>query len=82
MNGIRYGFLILKNTFRSRLVPFGIYYDPKFDYTADGAQYTPKLGFSSSHQFALERIEPQTAILDIGCGPVLWRKRSLQKMLS
>ncbi len=68
VNSIRYGLLILKTSFLSRLVPFGILYDPKFDYIADGSQYTPKLGFSSSHQFALERIEPQTAILDIGCG--------------
>jgi glycosyltransferase involved in cell wall biosynthesis len=69
VNGVRYGLLILRTSLLSRLVPFGILYDPKFDYVADGTQYTPKLGFSSSHQFALERIQPGTAVLDLGCGP-------------
>ncbi len=69
VNGIRYGLLILKTSFLSRLVPHGILYDPKFDYAADGTQYTPKLGFSSSHQFALKRVEPGNVVLDIGCGP-------------
>jgi SAM-dependent methyltransferase len=66
---MRYGFLILMTSFRSRLVPFGIFYDPKFDYVADGSQYTPKLGFSSSHQFALDHVDPESSVLDIGCGP-------------
>jgi SAM-dependent methyltransferase len=69
VNGIRYGLLILKTSLLSRFVPHGILYDPKFDYAADGTQYTPKLGFSSSHEFALARVEPETTVLDIGCGP-------------
>ena len=69
MNGVRYGLLILKTSLLSRLVPHGILYDPKFDYAADGTQYTAKLGFNSSHQFALRRIRPGTAVLDLGCGP-------------
>lgn len=69
VNGIRYGFLILKTSIQSRLVPRGIFYDPRFDYLADGTQYTPKLDFSSSHRFALDRIPAGGTILDVGCGP-------------
>ena len=69
VNGVRYGLLILKTSLLSRLVPHGILYDPKFDYAADGTQYTAKLGFNSSHQFALRRIRPGTVVLDLGCGP-------------
>jgi glycosyltransferase involved in cell wall biosynthesis len=79
VNGIRYGFLILMTSFRSRLIPFGIFYDPKFDYVADGSQYTPKIGFSSSHQFAFDRIERQSAVLDIGCGPGFMAEMLSQK---
>ncbi|MDQ7025375.1 MAG: glycosyltransferase [Anaerolineae bacterium] len=69
VNGLRYGFLILMTSFRSRLVPLGIFYDPKFDYVADGSQYTPKLGFPSSHQFAIDHVKEKSSVLDIGCGP-------------
>lgn len=69
VNGLKYAFLILKTTLLSRLITFGILYDPKFDYVADGTQYTPKLDFSSSHQFALDRVTSASSVVDIGCGP-------------
>jgi len=69
VNGFKYAFLIIKTTILSRLTPFGILANPKFDYVADGTQYTPKLTFNSSHQFALDRVEDNSSIVDIGCGP-------------
>jgi glycosyltransferase involved in cell wall biosynthesis len=69
VNGFKYGLLILSTTFLSRLVPYGIFYHPKFDYYADNSYYTPKLGYSSSHQFAIDRVRPNTVVLDLGCGP-------------
>lgn len=69
VNGIQYGLLILRTTFISRLMKYGIFYDPKFDYASDGTQYTPKLNFPSSHKFAIDRVQQGTSVLDIGCGP-------------
>jgi len=69
VNGLRYGWLVLKASLHSRLAPHGILYSPKFDYATDGTQYIPKLGFASSHRFALERVQPGETVLDVGCGP-------------
>lgn len=79
VNGIRYGWLILGTTLQSRVVPRGIFYDPKFDYDAQNEHYTLKLGYASSHQFALDLISKDMTVLDVGCGPgfmtrELWRK--------
>ena len=49
---------------------WGIFYHPKFDYaTEDNSHYTDKLGFDSSHRFALDHIQAGMTVLDIGCGP-------------
>jgi glycosyltransferase involved in cell wall biosynthesis len=82
VNGIRYGFLILMTSFRSRLVPIGIFYDPKFDYVADGSQYLPKIGYASSHQFALDRIQPASNIMEIGCRHGIMAELLAQKQVN
>lgn len=69
VNNIRYGWLILKTSMLSRLVPYGIFYHPKFDYYVDNSYYTLKTGFPSSHQFALDRVRQDSVVLDIGSGP-------------
>ncbi len=69
VNGLKYGFLILKTTVLSRLMRWGIFYNPKFDYVAENTQYVSKLGYASSHQFALDRIKPDSVVLDLGSSP-------------
>ncbi len=69
VNGFKYGFLILKTTILSRLMRWGIFYNPKFDYVTENTQYVSKLGYDSSHQFALNRILPHSLVLDLGCSP-------------
>lgn len=69
VNGIKYAILIIRSSLLSRFMRYGIFYHPKFDYSSDNTFYKPKLGFPSSHQFALEYIDPGTVVLDIGCGP-------------
>lgn len=68
VNGLKYAALILKNTLLSRLQPFNIYYDRKFDYHETGAPYPLKIGFPSSHTFALDHVPEGAVVLDIGCG--------------
>lgn len=69
VNGFRYGALILKTSLFSRFMRAGIFYDPKFDYLTENAQYVSKFGFDSSHQFAIDRVPANSTALDLGCGP-------------
>jgi len=69
VNGFKYGFLILKSSLLSRLIPWGILYNPKFDYMSENTQYVSKLGYESSHQFAFDRIPPNSIVLDLGSNP-------------
>jgi glycosyltransferase involved in cell wall biosynthesis len=72
VNGIKYAIRIINTCIFSRVMKLGIYYHPKFDYKRSSmSAYEPKLGYPSSHQFALDRVQPDTTVLDIGCGPGL-----------
>jgi glycosyltransferase involved in cell wall biosynthesis len=78
----KYGFMILKSSINSRLMKMGIFYHPKFDYSQENKQYTLKLGYLSSHQFALNYIKSGTRVLDIGCGPGLITEELSKKSVS
>lgn len=69
VNGFRYAALILRTTLQSRIVRLNLLYDRRFDYFEKNEYYRIKLGYPSSHQLALDRVEPGTTILDIGSGP-------------
>jgi glycosyltransferase involved in cell wall biosynthesis len=69
VNGFRYAALILRTTVQSRIVRLNLLYDRRFDYYERNEHYRVKLGYPSSHQLALDRVEPGTTVLDIGSGP-------------
>jgi len=69
VNGFKYGFLILKSSILSRLIRWGIFYNPKFDYLSENTQYESKLGYESSHQFAINHVPPNSIVLDLGSSP-------------
>jgi glycosyltransferase involved in cell wall biosynthesis len=69
VNGLKYALQILIASLHSRIVPLGLFYHPQFDYHIQSPPYESKLGFSSSHQFTLDRVAPETTVLDLGCGP-------------
>jgi glycosyltransferase involved in cell wall biosynthesis len=69
VDGIKYGLRIVRTSILSRIMKWGIFYHPKFDYEESNNFYTAKIGFSSSHQFALDRVRPGSIALEIGCGP-------------
>lgn len=69
VNGLKYAFKIIKSTILSRIQKLNIYYHPKFDYEEDNTTYTAKLGFSSSHKFAVDHVDAKSVVADIGCGP-------------
>lgn len=68
VNGFKYAVLILKTSILSRIMRLGIFYNPKFDYVTESAQNLSKFGYDSSHQFAIERILPNSTVLELGCG--------------
>ncbi|HEX7555340.1 MAG TPA: bifunctional glycosyltransferase/class I SAM-dependent methyltransferase [Leptolinea sp.] len=67
--GFKYGAMIIRTSIISRLMRLGIFYNPRFDYLAENAQYVPKFGYDSSHQFAIDRIPAGSTVLDLGGGP-------------
>jgi hypothetical protein len=70
VNGIKYGIRIIRSCLLSQAIKLGIYYHPKFDYEPNSnRRYKEKLGYPSSHQFAVDQIQPDTTVLDISGGP-------------
>jgi SAM-dependent methyltransferase len=69
-HGLGYAFGVIHSSILSRVMRLGIYYHSKFDYEpATNYRYKPKFGYSSSHQFAYDRVENGTTVIDVGCGP-------------
>ncbi|HEU5047751.1 MAG TPA: bifunctional glycosyltransferase/class I SAM-dependent methyltransferase [Rickettsiales bacterium] len=66
VNGLRYAKDVMVSTLLSRIQKFGIFYDPKFDYERT-VTYPDKSQFASSHSFALEQVNANETVLDLGC---------------
>jgi len=80
VNGIKYAIRIIFACILSRIMRLGIYYHPKFDYERSSmSSYESKLGYPSSHQLALDRVNPGSTVLDIGCGPGLMAEQLAAK---
>lgn len=70
VNGVLYAFKIVATTIRSRIMKLNLLYDLRFDYAFDPNEfYSLKIGYPSSHQFALNRLSPGMTVLDLGSGP-------------
>ena len=71
VNGLRYAKDVVLATARNVAHRGGLLYQRRFDPVSeqDNAHYDLKLGYASSHQFALDAIEPGASVLDIGAGP-------------
>jgi glycosyltransferase involved in cell wall biosynthesis len=67
VDGLKYARLIVGACLLARVQKLGIYYHPKFDYEG-GVEYRAKLGYPSSHQYAVDRVPRGAAVLDVGRG--------------
>lgn len=70
VDGIKYALRIIHSTFISRMMRFGLFYRPRFDYEGKNSKYYLKLGYDSSHQFVIDRIKSGMTVMDIGGGPL------------
>lgn len=70
VNGIKYAWDVIKATLISKAQDLGILYQRNFDVAHSGGAnplYQAKWGFESPHTLAVERVEPGSKVLDIGC---------------
>lgn len=59
---------VVHATVMAGLSKLGIFYDEK--YATQGSPYRSKFGYASSHQMALDAVQPDERLLILGCGPV------------
>ena len=68
VNGMKYAWDIFRTMLRAKFHDKNLLYDRKFDVGQVELTYDLKLGFASSHTFAIESVQPGAHVLDIGCG--------------
>jgi glycosyltransferase involved in cell wall biosynthesis len=68
VNGVKYAWDIFRTMLRATFHEKNLLYDRKFDVGQVELTYDLKLGFASSHTFAIESAKPGARVLDIGCG--------------
>jgi 2-polyprenyl-3-methyl-5-hydroxy-6-metoxy-1,4-benzoquinol methylase len=71
VNGMRYAKDVVWTTLQNAAHRAGLLYQRRFEpVSARGnAHYDLKLGYASSHQYALDAVEPGASVIDIGAGP-------------
>lgn len=72
VNGMKYAKMIMKSCVESRIMRFGLFYNPKFDYgnqSQDQSLYKGKFGLFSTHQFTVDLLASGSNVLDLGAGP-------------
>ena len=65
---MKYAWDVARTMLRSSFHARNLLYDRKFDMGPVEETYDLKLGFTSSHTMAIERVRPGADVLDIGCG--------------
>ncbi len=67
VNGLKYAWDVCRTMLRARLHQVDLVYDRKFDVGCPSRSYELKLGYPSSHTFALAAAQPGNRVLNIGC---------------
>jgi glycosyltransferase involved in cell wall biosynthesis len=78
VNGVKYAWNVLLASVQSKLHKLNIFYKLEYDIDTGESPYNLKLGYTSSHTMALERVRPNSSVLDLGAGPGLMA-RELKK---
>lgn len=67
VNGLYYAYQILIETFKAKVQKYNIFYDKKYDLENGEFNYQIKEKFESPHSKAIELINNNSNILDLGC---------------
>ncbi len=67
--GLRYAFNVVAATLSSRLHRLGLLYQRRFDVEVENRHYDLKLGYPSSHSYALAAVPGGASVMDVGSGP-------------
>ena len=68
VNGLQYAWDIFRTMLRAKCHEMNLLFDRKFDVGQVELTYDLKLGFASSHTYAIESVREGAAVLDVGCG--------------
>ena len=81
VNGLAYAKNVALATLRNAAHRAGILYQRKYDVgpADDHAHYAPKLGYPSSHTYALEAVPARSRVMDLGAGPGHLARELLEK---
>ncbi|MFC1642110.1 glycosyltransferase [Myxococcota bacterium] len=72
VNGLRYAKDVLVATLRNVAHRSGVVHQRRFEpHTPECSQYDLKLGYASSHTYALEAVPAKARVLDLGDGPAM-----------
>ena len=85
VNGMKYAKMIMKSCVESRIMRFGLFYNPKFDYQFNSEEqslYESKFGSFSSHQYTVDLLPSGSKVLDLGAGPGYMAKALAEKNIS
>jgi glycosyltransferase involved in cell wall biosynthesis len=70
VNGMSYAKNVLLSTVKNVAHRYGLLYQRRFDpHVEENTHYTLKLGYASSHTYALDAVPAGSKVLDIGSGP-------------
>ena len=70
VDGIKYAKEVMHATLRNSAHRMGLLYQRRFDVShADNRHYALKLGYASTHSWALSAVPNKSSVIDIGAGP-------------
>lgn len=69
--GVKYAWSVVLTTLAPIFHRISLFYERKYDVEEGNSKYALKIGFLSSHQFAIDNVPPGSKVLDIGCGDSL-----------
>ena len=68
VNGLKYAWNVVKTSILSKLHSMFILYQREFDINLDdNSYYSLKLGYTSSHSMAIDAVQHNSKVLDLGC---------------
>lgn len=79
VNGFRYAWDVVVASMVAYSQDLGIFYERKFDVSGVHDRYESKLAFDSSHTVVVDKVSPNTRVLDLGCASGVVSRALLSK---